>query len=892
MFVVKKRDANVEPFKFDKICERISKLINKDEEAFLNPIIIVQKVAGSCYNGITTEELDLLSANICINLSLTHPLYSILAGRIEISNLQKKTADSFVDKQVRIHTELDLLNADWLHWVVANRTELENMINYDRDYIYDYFGFKTLEKSYLIKIKDTIIERPQDMLMRVASFINCGDLHQTKKTYDLLSQGNYTHATPTLFNAGTKMSQLSSCFLMNTTDSIEGITKTWADVAQISKWGGGIGLGISNIRANGSIIRKTNGPSSGVVPMLKVYNEIARYVNQGGKRKGSIAVYIEPHHPDILAFLNLGKKTGSDEEKAKDLFLALWISDLFMKQVESDGDWYLMCPDKCPGLENVYGDEYETLYWKYVGENRYNTKVRARTVFDAILSLQFESGLPYISFKDSVNRKSNYKNVGVIRTSNLCNEIVQYSSADEYAVCNLASIVLNKFVVPFKSTRLWKIYTKDGCNHCKWAKTYLTSLQYEFEEFQLPTPEVSRILGVNVETYPQICYGDQYIGGWTEMYHFIKGTYDYDALYETAYTATVNLDKIIDVNFYPVIETKRSNMKHRPIGLGIQGLADTLVSMKIPFDSNEALDLNTLIMETIYYASTKASNDIAMERADKMNTLIDLYDRGTVFPEYYDPAFVFDKDVETNQTYHEIKPCHFELRNGKSTWSGAYSTFAGSPVSQGILQFDMWNVAPKMAEKWEELRTNIIKYGVRNCVRTALMPTATTSQILGNNECFEFFTNNIYTRRTLAGEFPVINKYLINDLINIGEWNDEMKQMIIANSGSIASFTNVPISIRNLYKTIWEIKQIWVLKAAAARGPFVDQTQSMNIHMPAPNSQNLYASHMTAWKLGLKTGMYYLRTNAAVDANKVTIDPSIQKKLQTMNTEACENCSA
>jgi ribonucleoside-diphosphate reductase alpha chain len=1580
MFVTK-RNGNIEEVHFDKITSRINKLVKPDEKKYIDPTLVAQKVVGSIFSGITTEELDNESAKICINLCTSHHLYSMLAGRIVVSNLHKKTINTFVEKEEMIQEKLGFLEPKWLAWIKENRYELNTMIDYERDYLFDYFGFKTLERAYLTKIGDQVIERPQDMLMRVASFINCGDLELVKKTYDMISQGLYTHASPTLFNAGNQRSQMSSCYLLGTDDSLDGITKTWADVAKISKWGGGIGLHVSNIRAKDTMIKGTNGPSSGIIPMLKVYNEIARYIDQcfigstkvytqrglipieeikpndkvftqdgslqevekvycdkyenkilnfkifhdyesikvtpthpfyvvknqppgtnfstilkrldnkiavpewidaknittndligfpipkyvldnrnldeadcymyglmlgasscnedrneggitlgfkkdavicfvreylktngihfwetitestiqirwttsskfkfvraqlydinsekhidesmlhlpedkskwiikgvldtdgcigkgissqapysvsvsseqalqnsdeitlemtsqnvidgvkylilrmgilcsgysrdrignvstykflkepskltwvlripkaqkiaklldieagqffkfiahndilytrlkevieedivasvydleiknnhnyltqaglvhnGGKRKGSIAIYLEPHHPDVLAFLELKKNFGAETERARDLFLAMWLSDVFMKQVEKDGDWYLICPDKCPGLTDAYGEDYEKLYWSYVEAKKYNSVVKARQVMKAILDSQLETGTPYIGFKDNINNKSNQKNIGTIKSSNLCVhedtmiltdqgyknikllkdsevniwngeqwskvtvkqtgtnqnlvrvnlsngvsldctpehkfyiqegfsrgniieteasklkidnklikfnlppaiefenptefkyaythgafcgdgttydnysktkkypklylygakkdllqyidyqsytentnadryditlpkdlnpkfmipenasintrlrwfegycdtdgtiarnstlqigstnkdflsnirlmlhtlgieskvtknyderltimpdhkggaifrllvgsndlyhlsllgfspkrlkytpripqrnatqfvkvtsveesyknvdtycfteplkhmgvfngvltgqciEIVEYSDASEYAVCNLASIAINKCVEPFANKKLWTIYTKDNCKFCQWTKSYLMNNGYFFHEEYVDSDKLKEITGLEKPTYPQIYYGDQYVGGYSDFFQFTKSTFNYDKLYEIAYLATINLNKIIDINYYPVIEAKRSNIRHRPIAVGIQGLADALVQLKICFDSDESLEFNAKMMETIYLACLTASCNLSEERENKLLP-------ESIYPEFYDSKF-----DETNDIYHKLKPNTCEL--GKK-FPGAYSTFEGSPISQGQFQFDMWSLNRNklhFKEKWLELEERIKKYGVRNSLVTALMPTASTSQILGNNECFEFFTNNIYTRRTLAGDFPLVNKYLIDELNNIGLWSTEMKQMILANNGSIANFSNIPEQIRNLYKTIWEIKQIWVLKNTAARGPFVDQTQSMNIFMAVPDYQKLYSSHFWAWSNGLKTGIYYLRSRAAKDAVKVTVDPSIQKKLEQITNddhEVCENCSA
>lgn len=1451
MFVIKRRsdsDGNTikEPIHFDKITNRINKLINKNEKGRIDATFITQKVINNIYSGITTEEIDIESANVCANLATTDYLYSQLAGRILVSNLHKKTLNSFVDKMNKINDELPgLLHQKWLKWVNNNKVELENAINYNNDFNYDFFGFKTLERAYLIKNQKTkyIYERPQDVLMRVASFINMGDVKATIDCYNQMSSKNYTHATPTLFNSGTKRPQLSSCFLLNTNDSIEGITHTWDRVSRISKWAGGIGLHVSNIRSKGSQIRGTNGHSDGIIPMLQVYNSIARYVNQcftpdtpiftdngfvnienikvndkvmtsdgtyrnvnkifinevdkdiykirtkqsyeylkctaehdilvyseiplglnfknikyritngiykpeykkssdlkkgdymvipkikldkdtlltnddyyflglflgdghltkkknsnsiecgitlsnitkvdcqifvknylnqkninfweykyetnctkigwtysdklffkyediynqekekilssnfitgncdklfkllkglldsdghigkeiyyyttskqladsiryillllnipssgniknnigkvstyknittrkisyclripkvkkimdlynktdiyqrlsyleledkfliriiniekenykgkvydlnieenhnylttsgivhnSGKRKGSIAIYLEPHHPDIFEFLELRKNTGSELDRARDLFLALWVSDLFMECVRDDKDWYLMDPDECPNLNEVYGDEYKQLYQKYVDENKYRRVVKARDLMEKIMESQLETGVPYISYKDSVNQKSNQKNIGTIKSSNLCvagdtllktfegdfpiktlenqnvkvwngvewsdtivkktgenkqlrkitfklqsikpipqqqsnitrisllrmtvsetyvtlyctdyhkfyildelkkekeirafelqpghklyqfknyndennmintkplvevisneitdryedvycvneplrhravfngiltgncNEIVEVSNNEEHAVCNLASIAVNQFLVPFKSRRQWTIYTKENCQYCKWAKTYFDNKGFKYTEKTEIDDEVRKVAQKSMEcdgdtctlgkiTLPQIFYGKQYIGGFEEMVKYTADDYDFNALGECAYIATKNLDRVIDVNYYPTPETKCSNMRNRPIGLGIQGLADTLAKMKINFDSDEAVQFNSKMMEYIYYYSLKASNDIAKSRYEMAKKMRDGLVQDFCIPEYYDKDLDFTKEpyqcytgktneyIE-NEYYHQLRLTKREFNMPK--YLGAYSSYEGSPMSQGLFQFDMWDNKTNglnLSEEldWEGLRKSIGEYGVRNSLLTALMPTASTSQILGNNECFEWFTNNIYSRNTLAGNFPVVNRHLMEDMISIGEWNDDVKNIIIASDGSVVNVPNMPNVYRNLYKTIWEIKQIWVLKNARARAPFVDQTQSMNIFMPKPDYKKLNSCHMWGWKNGLKTGMYYLRSKAAAEAIKFTVDPKLLNKLQVVEEEDCVACSA
>jgi ribonucleoside-diphosphate reductase subunit M1 len=858
---VTKRNGQRENVHFDKITERIQKLILTDY--FLDPVLVAQKVVASLYPGITTEELDIESAEICVNLSTTHPSYALLGGRILISNLHKNTHNSFSKKMTTLS-----LHDDWMSFFNAHKTELDAMIDYTRDYTYDYFGYKTIEKSYLLKSNHKIVERPQDMLLRVAITMHLGgNIQDVKKTYDYMSLGYYTHATPTLFNAGTTHMQLSSCFLLGTNDDLFDITNTWNSCAQISKWAGGIGLHISNIRGKNSLIQSTGGKSNGLVPFLKIFNDIARWIDQGGKRPGSIAIYLEPHHPDIEDFLNLRKNFGEENMRARDLFLALWISDLFMKQVEKDEDWYLLSDDECPGLTDVCGEQYENLYWSYVKAKKYRSVLKARTLWLHITESQIETGMPYMAFKDTINSKCNQNNLGVIKSSNLCCEITEFSNDKEYAVCNLGSISLKSFVIPFSDTTEWTVYTKPTCKFCSFVKHYLTSLNISFHT----TENAEELKGILKRpfTWPQVFIGKTLIGGWNEVYAYTKGTFDYTELFKVAYTATVNLNSVIDINYYPVPQTKLSNMKHRPIGLGIQGLADALVLMKIPYDSEECIKFNEKMMETIYFASMTASNDLAKERCPLMRELIKY---PFEYPEFYDSTLILP---EMNTLYHALKPNKYELCKSDSSTLGAYSSFDGSLFSQGKFQFDLWNVTPHY--DWTELRKSVMKYGTRNSLLTALMPTASTSQILGNNECFEFFTSNIYTRNTHAGDFVVVNKYLVQDLIRIGLWNADLKNKIIGNNGSIQAL-DIPSALKDMYKTIWEIKQIWVLKGAVARGPFVDQSQSMNIFMAEPDYQRLGSSHFWAWRHGLKTGMYYLRTKPSAEAIKITVE--------------CETCSS
>ncbi len=906
MLFVTKRDGRKENVHFDKITERINKLINptelqsidlpylnlSKESECLDPVLVAQKVVASLYPGITTEELDVESAEICVNLSTTHPSYSYLGGRILVSNLHKKTLKNFSSKMKLLAETTNIINNKWLQWVLTNANELDSIIDYNRDYLYDYFGYKTLEKSYLQKSDGKIIERPQDMLLRTAVTLQIGNMEQIKKTYDFMSLGYYTHASPTLFNSGTNHMQMSSCFLLGTSDDLSDITTTWDSCAQISKWSGGIGLHVTNIRGKNSLIKGTNGKSNGLVPFLRVFNDIARWIDQGGKRPGSIAIYLEPHHPDIFEFLDLRKNFGAETERARDLFLALWISDLFMKQVESDGDWYLLSADDCPGLNEVYGDDYDKLYWEYVNQNKYRSKIKARKLWSHILESQIETGMPYVAFKDAVNQKCNQKNLGTIKSSNLCCEITEYSDHDEYAVCNLASIALKPFVNTWKSDSNdeWIIYTKPNCKYCTYAKTFLSNQKIAYTEVDFNNESLHKlkeILGRAQITFPQIFIKNKLtdqlksIGGWSDLYKYTAGTFNYEKLYQVAYLATINLNQVIDINYYPVPQTKISNMKHRPIGLGIQGLADALVLMRIPFDSEEAVEFNTKYMETIYLAAMTASNDLAIERYEGMKTLVERFnnpDKKIMFPDFYSESFEW-VDSTINELYHKLKPNKWEVyRDPNLTTLGSYSSFEGSPLSKGMFQFDLWNKEPLNKDKWTKLKESVIKYGTRNSLLTALMPTASTSQILGNNECFEFFTNNIYTRKTQAGDFVLVNKYLVNDLINVGLWSKDLKDKIIASNGSIQSFDNLPPEFRSIYKTMWELKQIWVLKGAEARGPYTDQTQSMNIFMAEPDYQRLGSSHFWGWKHGLKTGMYYLRTKPSADAIKFTIDPKLIKK--------------
>jgi ribonucleoside-diphosphate reductase alpha chain len=792
MFVIK-RDGRTESVKFDKITARIEKLCYSLNPHLVDPVDVARKVIEGLYDGVTTSELDNLAAETAASLTTKHPDYALLASRIAVSNLHKNTIKSFSETMRKLYNYKDpktgknasLLADDVWDVIEANADVLDSSIIYDRDFGFDYFGFKTLEKSYLLKLEGRIAERPQHLFMRVSVGIHKGDIESAIKTYHLMSERWFTHATPTLFNAGTPKPQMSSCFLLTMKDdSIEGIYDTLTQTAQISQSAGGIGLSIHNVRATGSYISGTNGTSNGIIPMLRVFNDTARYVDQGGgKRKGAFAIYLEPWHADVYEFLDLRKNHGKEEMRARDLFYALWICDLFMKRVEANEEWSLFCPHEAPGLADCFGAEFEALYEKYEKEGRARKKVKAQELWYAILDAQVETGTPYLLYKDAANSKSNQQNLGTIKSSNLCTEIMEYTSPDEVAVCNLASLALPRFV--------------------------------------------------------------------------INGKFDHEKLYEVTYQATLNLNKIIDNNYYPVKEAEYSNLRHRPIGLGVQGLADAFICLRMPFESEEAKQLNKEIFETIYFAAMTASKDLAIK-------------------------------------------------------DGPYSTFQGSPLSQGKFQFDLWNVKPESGRwDWENLRLDVMNHGVRNSLLVAPMPTASTSQILGNNECFEPYTSNIYTRRVLSGEFVIVNKHLLRDLVDRGLWNGNIKDQIITANGSIQNIAEIPADLKELYKTVWEIKMRNIIDMAADRGAYICQSQSLNLFINAPNASKLTSMHFYAWKKGLKTGMYYLRTQAASQAVKFTVenqggknmDPVVPAQVATIADdvpagpscsmeEGCVTCSA
>ena len=772
MFVVK-RDGHKEPIMFDKITARVKKLCY-DLNPLVDPVRVAMRVIEGLYDGVTTSELDNLASEIAATMTTSHPDYAQLAARISVSNLHKNTKKSFSDtmtdlyKYVNPRTGKDapLLSDEVYNIIQKNKEVLDSSIIYNRDFGYDFFGFKTLERSYLLKLNGEIVERPQHMLMRVSVGIHMEDIDSVLETYELMSKRFFTHATPTLFNSGTPKPQMSSCFLLAMQDdSIDGIYDTLKQTAKISQSAGGIGLSIHNVRATGSYISGTNGTSNGIVPMLRVYNDTARYVDQGGgKRKGSFAIYIEPWHADIFDFLDLRKNHGKEEMRARDLFYAMWTPDLFMKRVEADAEWTLMCPNECPDLYKCHSDEFDALYTKYESEGKGRKTIRARELWEKILESQIETGTPYMLYKDAANRKSNQKNLGTIRSSNLCTEIMEYTSPDEVAVCNLASIALPMFV-------------KDGA-------------------------------------------------------------FDHDELYRVTKQVTKNLNRVIDRNFYPVQEAENSNMRHRPVGLGVQGLADAFIQLRLPFTSQEAKDLNQDIFETLYFAAVTAS----MEEAEK---------------------------------------------------DGPYSTFKGSPMSKGEFQHNMWGVKDEELSgrwDWAALRKQVKKHGVRNSLLVAPMPTASTSQILGNNECFEPYTSNIYTRRVLSGEFIVVNKHLLEDLVELGLWTEDMKQELMRANGSVQHIEGIPAEIKELYKTVWELSMKDIIDMSRHRGYFIDQSQSLNLFMEGATMAKLTSMHFYAWKSGLKTGMYYLRTKSAVDAIKFTL--SNKEKAQVPETAAAAAAQA
>ena len=878
-----KRSGSSEVVSFDKILNRIKALCSDEKfEKKLNidETIVAQKVVQEIYDGVNTSQLDELSSQISMSLYSRHPDFKILAGRIAVSNLHKNTLNSFSEKIDLFYNTEKPLVADYLYDMVQEHKErIDAEINYDNDYKYDFFGIKTLEKTYLYKMNKKTIERPQDMLMRVSLSIHRNDIDKALENYYLLSEHYFTHATPTLYNAGSRREQFASCFLLTMNeDSIQGIYKTLGDCAQISKHAGGIGLSIHDIRGTDSYIAGTNGHSNGLVPMLKVFNDTARYVDQGGgKRNGSFAVYLEPWHCDILEFIELKKNHGNEDERARDLFYALWISDLFMEMVESDGDWCLFCPNECPGLSDVWGEEFRKLYNNYDEEKKYRKKIKARELWLEILTSQIETGNPYLLYKDACNSKSNQQNLGTIKSSNLCTEIVEYTSPEEIAVCNLASISLKRFVIEKNmNDSVFIVYSKPDCVYCNLAKGLLKKKNIIFivKDFK----ELTALSGqypVGVK-FPQIYKAplgqtthNEYVGGYTELEEYLRPEYDYEGLGKITEQLTENLNNIIDYNYYPVPETKNSNLKHRPIGLGVQGLANVFLEFTYPFDSDEARELNEKIFECIYYFSMKKSMELSKEREFYVQKIKRGYNQDG-----------HGEFISTDELYH--------LRNKYNTipeeldrenYLGSYSTFEGSPLHQGKFQFDLWDKTPSDKYNWSELMEEIQRYGVRNSLLVAPMPTASTAQILGNYECFEPIMSNIYTRRVLAGEYMVINDYLIQDLISLNLWDTSLKDKLIANDGSIQNIEGIPQIIKNKYKTIWEIKQKKIIDMAVDRGKYICQSQSMNLFLESPSTSTLTSMHFYSWKQGLKTGIYYLRSRPSSKAIQFTIEPD------------CVNCS-
>ena len=903
MLRVKKRNGELEQVSFDKVTNRL-KLLTEMEPPLthVNYFEIAQKVVTRIYDMVATHELDDLAAEQCTQKGVEHLEYNTLASRIAISNNHKRTSPSFSETMTTLYNNNDqlgkhcpLIAKDVYEFVQTNKNKLNDTIDYNKDFNFDYFALKTLEKAYLIKVNGQIVERIQDMIMRVSIGLHVDNLKDALETYELISDKYFTHATPTLFHSGTPRPQLLSCFLLGVGDSVEGMYKAMADCAQISKWAGGIGLHLHDIRGENALIRSTNGKSNGLVPLLRVFNDVARHINQSGKRNGSFAMYLEPWHPDIFGFLEAKKNHGDENSRARDLFYAVWLSDLFMERVKNNGDWSLLCPDTCKGLTDCYGEDFNKLYLEFESKPEYVKKVvKAQDIWKEILSSQMETGTPYICYKDPCNKKSNQKNLGTIKSSNLCTEIIEYSDTNEYACCTLASLSLSSFVKLYDSSKLKNIviYSKSSCKFCDYSKKLLNSYGLEYKEINLDDDEErakffektnkNRDENDKLNTVPQIYISDEHIGGFDELYKHFKPTFDFKALMEVTDRITKNLDKVVDINFYPVIETKRSNVKHRPLGIGVQGLADVYAKFKYAFDSPEAAQLNKEIFAAIYYASCNTSMEIAKSREASFAEL-KKHLRGKEVAEFYDPEF----KGRGEKLYHELKPCSYECN--KSNYLGTYSSFEGSPMSEGKFQFDLWDKEPinsigDIQFNWDELRKNILKHGIRNSLLLAPMPTASTSQILGNNECIEPFTSNIYSRGTLAGQFIVVNKYLQADLLRIGVWNNDIKDKIIINNGSIQSIEEIPDTIKEIYKTAWDLSMKSLIDQAADRGIYVCQSQSLNLWLQDPTLGKLSSMHMYAHSKGLKTGIYYLRRRAVANAQKFTIDPEIEN--------ACLSCSA
>jgi ribonucleotide reductase alpha subunit len=955
---VTKRDGKIEDVSFDKILNRIKKLA-VESNIKLNFTSLAMKVIDQLYDCISTAKIDELSAEQCASLASTHPDYNILAGRIVVSNHHKNTTELFSEVMSNLYHYIDkhqlqspLVSTELYEFVKANSNELDTLCDYNRDYLIDYFGFKTLERAYLMRLNRVIVERPQHMWLRVAIGIHCGNMERIKETYELMSLKYFTHATPTLFNAGTPHPQLSSCYLLSMEkDSIEGIYNTLKDCALISKWAGGIGLHIHNVRASGSHIRGTNGSSNGIVPMLRVFNNTAKYVDQGGgKRNGSFAIYLEPWHADIEVFLQMRKNHGDEELKARDLFYALWIPDLFMERMKADQHWTLMCPDECPGLADVYGAEFKQLYESYEAEGKGRKSFPARKLWLQILDAQMETGTPYICYKDAANVKSNQKNIGTIKSSNLCvaGETLVLTKEGHRNIRELVGkpvevwnghewSEVKVFQTGGKDTPVITVTVKPGTNTSELVSLRCTPKHqfYVYNEHgvAIPVDAANLTIGselmdlsldgtqwanqgyigakvVSITDYDEMCetfcftepkrhmgvFNGILTGQCTEIIEYSDDketavcnlasialpafvnieskTFNYEKLHSVTRSVTYNLNRVIDINYYPTPKTLRSNLRHRPIGLGVQGLADTFILLGLPFYSDEAKEINKLIFETIYHAALVESNQIAIDRYHKI---------------------VSTTRIETTDLFNEYEyPIYKNESNTINTWAGAYSTFVGSPTSHGILQYDMWNVQPTLGRyDWDTLKQSIVKHGIRNSLLVAPMPTASTSQILGYNECIEPITSNIYSRRTLAGEFILANKYLMYDLIALGLWNDKIKNGIIANNGSIQTIDVIPEHIRNKYKTVWEMPMRHLIDMAADRGAFICQSQSLNLWLEDPNYNTLSSMHMYSWTKGLKTGIYYLRRRAKHQAQQFTVEPEKKEQTQTdTDHEICEMCSA
>ena len=1061
---VVKRNKQQEDVSFDKILNRV-KNIGKEFNVNINYSALVVKVIDQLYTGISTKQIDELTAEQCASLSTHHPDYSILAAAIIVSNHQKSTNPLFHEVMDSLYNFKDinknhspLITEELYKISLEYSSQIQEMLDFRRDYLIDFFGFKTLERAYLMKVNKTIVERPQHLWMRVAIGIHGADLHKVKETYDLMSQKYFTHATPTLFNAGTPHPQLSSCYLIAMeNDSIDGIYNTLRDCARISKWAGGIGLHIHNIRGTGSHIRGTNGTSNGIIPMLRVFNMTARYVDQGGgKRSGSFAIYLEPWHTDIEDFLELRKNHGDEEMRCRDLFLGLWTPDLFMDRVKNDKTWSLFCPDQCPGLSDAYGDDFKDLYETYEKEGKAMKTLKARELWFKILDAQMETGTPYILFKDAANKKSNQKNLGTIKSSNLCvapetliltdrgnieikrlenqkinvwngeefsevtvrktgnnqelirvnfsnnkyidctpyhkfyinfynndivfeaqelksgmkiinyklpndnnvitdiyvknvenlnrfdntfcftepkrhmgifngiiagqcTEIIEYSSPDETAVCNLASISLGKFVAPKINYKKANVFSKSGCEFCVKAKALLKENNIFYEETILDNEkerksfyqEVTYSEDVNVNSMPQIYLDDEYVGGYQNLEKLLTPIFNYNKLHEVTKVVTQNLNKIIDINFYPTDKTHRSNMLHRPIGIGIQGLADAFFMLDIPFHSQEAIEVNKKIFETMYHAALEKSMELSIERRQNLSELYDYLVNNEGCEEIKEikeikESKLYNKNIkfikpEINEIYHKYKPTSDELFGNHERMAGhprnknhlgAYSSFENSPAYNGFLQFDMWNVTPSTRYDWNDLKEKIITNGMRNSLLIAPMPTASTSQILGNNECFEPVTSNIYTRRTLAGEFVMANKYLMCDLIKIGKWDENIKNNIIANKGSVQQLSFLSQHLKDKYKIVWEIPMKQLIDMSRDRGAFICQSQSLNLWVEDPDYKILTSMYFYAYQAGLKTGVYYLRRKPKHQAQQFTIEPDKKEDKKETEYEICEMCSA